>query len=87
MLKCGIGSLARDTLTVFRVLRHPKAPTSARLKAAMVIGFVFSPIQLIPTFIPVSGQIDDLFVVSLGAFFVRRLVNPKLLLECSQGGV
>ncbi len=53
----------------------------------MVIGFVFSPIQLIPTFIPVSGQIDDLFVVSLGAFFVRRLVNPKLLLECSQGGV
>ena len=86
MLKSRIAALVRNTSTIFRVLPHPRAPTTARVTAALVIGYVCSPIQLIPTFIPVIGQPDDLFVVAVRTVLVRRVVDRQFVLECSLGG-
>ena len=38
-------------------------PWYARLVAACTVGYLFSPIQFIPSFIPVIGFSDDLLVV------------------------
>lgn len=83
MLKSRLDAFFRDARTILRILKHPRAPFAARMAAACAVGYLFSPIQLIPSFIPVIGQLDDVFVVTLGTVLLRRLVDPELLIECS----
>jgi uncharacterized membrane protein YkvA (DUF1232 family) len=66
------------------VLRHHDAPWSSRLVAACAVGYLFSPIQLIPTFIPVIGQMDDAAVLLAGMKLVRRLTPKAILKECEE---
>lgn len=67
---------------VRRVLVHPRAPWHAKAIAACAILYVVSPIQLIPNFIPVIGQMDDVVVVILALRYCRRCVPPSVLEEC-----
>lgn len=68
------------TLTL--LLRHPQVPWHARLVAGCAVAYLVSPIQLIPTFIPVIGQMDDLLVLFLGMKLLRKLTPNKILVEC-----
>jgi uncharacterized membrane protein YkvA (DUF1232 family) len=75
----------RDITLILRLLRHPKTPAGARIAAVLVVGYIFSPIQFIPTFILFIGQLDDGFVITLGTVVLKRLVASELLDECSSG--
>ena len=46
--------------------RDPRTPWYARVVAACVVGYAFSPIDLIPDFVPVLGYLDDLVLIPLG---------------------
>jgi uncharacterized membrane protein YkvA (DUF1232 family) len=48
------------------------------------VGYAFSPIDLIPDFIPVLGYLDDLVLIPLGVMAVRALVSPPVLSECRE---
>lgn len=72
----------RQTRVMTLILKHPNVPWSARLVAACSLGYILSPIQLIPSFIPVIGQLDDLAVLLAGAKIVRVLVPSAVLAEC-----
>ena len=77
--------LALQWRTAYRVLKHPRTPWTARLVAALATGYVISPVQLIPSFIPVIGQLDDAAVLWAGTKLIRRLTPPALLEECQRG--
>jgi uncharacterized membrane protein YkvA (DUF1232 family) len=64
------------------VLRHPEAPWHAKAAAAFAALYVLSPIQLIPTFIPVIGQMDDLFVVWLSMKLARKFSSESVIADC-----
>src|SRR5580698_8040087 len=79
----------RDASSAFRqiqmfsvALRHPRKPFHSRLVAGCAVAYIFSPIQLIPTFIPIIGQLDDLFVLWLGSKLLRKLTPRTVLDEC-----
>jgi uncharacterized membrane protein YkvA (DUF1232 family) len=65
------------------VLRHPDAPWRAKAAAALAPLYVLSPIQLIPTFIPVIGQMDDLFVVWLSMKLARKFSSERVIADCA----
>ena len=67
-------------IALWKLFRHPETPRSARWVAIAVIAYAVSPIDLIPDFIPVLGQLDDLIIVPLGIALVVRL-TPKPLWE------
>jgi len=46
--------------------------------AACVAAYAFSPIDLIPDFIPVLGYLDDVIIVPLGIVLAMRLIPPSL---------
>jgi uncharacterized membrane protein YkvA (DUF1232 family) len=46
------------------------------------VAFAFSPIDLIPDFIPVLGYLDDLVLIPLGVMAVRAMVPPEVMAEC-----
>ena len=76
-----------DVCTVYLVLKHRQAPIAAKAVAAVTFGYVLSPIQLIPSFIPVIGWLDDLFVIWLGTKLLRALTPDTILVECRANAV
>jgi uncharacterized membrane protein YkvA (DUF1232 family) len=64
-----------------RALKHPQVPWYAKAGLGCCVLYVVSPIQLIPNFIPVIGQMDDVVVVILGIKLLRRSVPPHVLEE------
>lgn len=56
-------------------------PWYAKLFVALVVGYAFSPIDLIPDFIPVLGYLDDLIVVPLGVALAVRMIPEDVLSE------
>jgi uncharacterized membrane protein YkvA (DUF1232 family) len=62
--------------------KHPRTPWYARLIAACTAGYLLSPVQLIPSFIPGIGFLDDLAVLYLGAKLLRKTLSPDVLKEC-----
>jgi uncharacterized membrane protein YkvA (DUF1232 family) len=75
----------QELITLYRLLRDPRTPWTVRAVATVAVGYVVSPIQLIPSFIPVIGQLDDVCVLFVGSRIIRALVDPSLLSECAQG--
>jgi len=74
-------ALKRDALTVWLIARDPRVPWYVKALALVVAGYAFSPIDLIPDFVPVLGYLDDLIIVPLGLWLVVRLTPPELVVE------
>ena len=63
-------------------MRHPRTPLSAKLVAAVVVGYALSPIDLIPDFIPVLGLLDDIVLLPLGIALCVKLLPADVMAEC-----
>ncbi|MET0334938.1 MAG: DUF1232 domain-containing protein [Rhizobacter sp.] len=72
--------LATYLIALWKLFKHPHTPRAAKFVAVAVLAYVLSPIDLIPDFIPVLGQLDDLLIVPLGIALVTRL-TPRPLWE------
>lgn len=70
--------LAVDAHAAWLGARDSRVPWSARLLAFAVAAYALSPIDLIPDFIPVLGWLDDLLIVPIGLWAVRRLIPDAL---------
>ena len=71
----------RDLHATWLAARDPRVPWYARAVALFVTAYAFSPIDLIPDFIPVLGYLDDLIIVPLGLWLAIRLIPPDILQE------
>ncbi|WP_293777213.1 DUF1232 domain-containing protein [uncultured Oxalicibacterium sp.] len=74
--------LKRDGLTLWFALRHPNVPWYAKAMSIVMVAYAFSPIDLIPDFIPIVGWIDDLIILPLLLWFTLRLIPAKVLAHC-----
>ena len=71
-----------DCLVLFtRLLGDPRVPRSTRILLAPAIVYLAFPLDLIPDFIPVLGQLDDLLLVPAGLWLVLRLIPPPVLAD------
>ena len=80
-LKAWARSLKRDAHAVWLCARDPRTPWYAKALGVAVAAYAFSPIDLIPDFIPVLGYLDDLIVVPAGLWLVLRMIPPAVLDE------
>ena len=77
-LKRWAAELKTQLLTLWFCRRHPETPWTAKALAIVVLAYAFSPIDLIPDFIPVLGYLDDLILVPLGIYVALRLIPPDV---------
>jgi uncharacterized membrane protein YkvA (DUF1232 family) len=77
-------ALKCEAYALYLVVRHPRTPWYARAVAAAVVAYAFSPLDLIPDFIPVLGYLDDLILVPLGFALALKLVPESVKSECRQ---
>ena len=71
---------------IWALARDPRVPTRQKLVLAAVAGYLVFPSDIIPDFIPVLGQLDDLGVLIFGLdFFIRNA--PKEVVEEHMGRI
>lgn len=76
--------LREAALVFYFAFKHPRTPWYAKLVAVCAAGYLLSPVQLIPNYIPVIGSLDDLAVLLVGAKLLRRIIPDDVLAECLQ---
>ena len=75
----------KQEFEVYRlVLRHDKTPVLAKIFLGLAIAYVLMPFDLIPDFIPVIGQLDDLVIVPLLVYVALKMIPDALVNECRE---
>jgi uncharacterized membrane protein YkvA (DUF1232 family) len=73
-----------ETYAIYLAYRDPRIPWYARIFAACVVGYAFSPIDLVPDPIPVLGYLDDLVLVPVGVALALKVIPQAVLAECRE---
>jgi uncharacterized membrane protein YkvA (DUF1232 family) len=74
--------LKAETFALYLAARHPATPWYAKLLAAAVAAYAFSPIDLIPDFVPILGYVDDLILIPMGIALAIKMIPPAVMTEC-----
>lgn len=91
-LKSRARILKEEAYAVYLASKDPRTPWHVKALVFFVAAHTFSPIDLIPDFIPVLGYLDDLIVTPGGLWLAIRLIPPEVLEDArreaaSRGGV
>ena len=81
------GRLKVHLLALWKLFRNPATPWIVKAVAVAVVAYAVSPIDLIPDFIPVLGQLDDLLLLPLGVALAVWLTPPALWAHCKTQSV
>ncbi len=85
-LRAQLATLARAfkrELAVYRcVLADSRTPLAARVLLGAAVGYALLPFDLIPDFLPVIGQLDDLIIVPGLVWLALRLIPPVVMQTC-----
>jgi uncharacterized membrane protein YkvA (DUF1232 family) len=68
-----------EALTVWYVSKDPNTPWWIQAFAVLLVAYAFSPIDLIPDFIPVLGYLDELILLPAGVYLLLRLTPPGVI--------
>ena len=79
--RAAVQHIKRESLTLYVVYKDPRAPWHARLFLALVLAYAFSPIDLIPDFIPVLGYLDDALLLPLCIWLALRMIPEPVLAD------
>ena len=74
--------LKQQTYALYLACRDPRVPWYAKAFGALVIAYAFSPVDLIPDFIPILGYLDDLILLPIGIAVTVKLIPKKIMREC-----
>ncbi len=77
-------ALKKETYALYLACRDVRTPWYAKILAACVVGYAFSPIDLIPDFIPVLGLLDDLILIPLGIALVIKMIPAEVMIDSRQ---
>jgi uncharacterized membrane protein YkvA (DUF1232 family) len=69
---------------LYLAYKDPRVPRHARILAALVVGYAFSPIDLIPDPIPVLGYLDDLVLIPLGVALALKIIPAEVMADCRE---
>jgi uncharacterized membrane protein YkvA (DUF1232 family) len=79
--------LKTEVYALCLAMKDSRVPWYAKALMALTIGYAISPIDLIPDFIPVIGQIDDLIIVPAGIALVIKMIPKNIMEEYRQKAI
>ena len=77
-----VGQLQQEINALYLASKDPRIPWYAKALLVCILAYAFSPIDLIPDFIPVLGYLDDLLLLPLGIVLVLKMIPTQVLHEC-----
>jgi uncharacterized membrane protein YkvA (DUF1232 family) len=73
--------LKTEVYALYLAYKDVRTPWYAKVFTAVVVGYAFSPIDLIPDPIPILGYLDDLVLIPLGAYLAVKMIPPQVMEE------
>lgn len=83
-LKAITRQLKRE-LQVYRLLlNHPETPLFSKILLGLAVGYLLLPFDLIPDFIPILGQLDDVVLIPLLLYLAHLQIPSTLIQQCRE---
>ena len=80
-LKSKAKELKSEAKVLIIAYKDARTPFAAKLLIAVTVGYLLSPIDLIPDFIPVLGILDDIIIVPALIYFSIKLLPSNVLAD------
>ncbi len=75
-------NIRRDVAVVRLVLKDKRTPLLPKILLGAAVGYLLSPIDIIPDWIPVLGQLDDAIIVPALVVLAMKMVPEKVIEDC-----
>lgn len=75
--------LKQQVYVLYFAYKDSRVPLFAKIFTACVVAYAFSPIDLIPDFIPILGYLDDMILIPLGIYFALKFIPKPILEDCN----
>ncbi|MGE7596412.1 YkvA family protein [Peribacillus frigoritolerans] len=81
-IKTWARSLKRQIFILYFACKDERVPWHAKVFTACVVAYAFSPIDIIPDFIPILGYLDDVILVPIGIMIALKMIPKNVLTDC-----
>lgn len=83
-LSTSVKRIRREVRMWSLVLKDPRTPRVSKWLLGAALVYLASPVDLIPNFIPVLGQLDDLVIVRGLVWLATRFIPRGVVAECRE---
>ncbi len=80
-LKQKTRELKKEVFALYFALKDKRTPWYAKAFSALVLAYAFSPIDLIPDFVPVLGYLDDLVIIPAGIALALKMIPTNVMAD------
>lgn len=81
-LKVWAKKLKRQIYILYFAYKDERVPWYAKVFIAGIVAYAFSPIDLVPDFIPILGYLDDVILLPLGIMFALKMIPKDVFSHC-----
>lgn len=81
-IKAWAKNLKRQTFVLYLAYKDNRVPWYAKLFIIGVVSYAFSPIDLIPDFIPILGFLDEVIILPIGIMFALKMIPKDVIANC-----
>lgn len=81
-LKAKAKELKKQILALFVASKRRDLPLLTKVFAIIIVAYAFSPIDLIPDFIPVLGFLDDIILLPAAIFLLIKMIPDDIMQQC-----
>ena len=78
------GRFKQEVLFYRALHAHPETPWLAKALLWLALGYLVLPFDLIPDFIPVIGQLDELVIIPLLLYMALKLIPVHVRQACRE---
>lgn len=64
------------------VLKKPETPLLGKVLLGLAVGYLLLPFDLIPDFIPILGQLDEVIIIPLLIILALRVIPKSVVKQC-----
>lgn len=76
------GRIKTELAVYQEIIKHPQTPRVSKWLLGLAVAYVLMPFDLIPDFIPVLGQLDELVIVPLLVIAALKFIPQEVIAEC-----
>jgi uncharacterized membrane protein YkvA (DUF1232 family) len=75
----------KQEFDVYRlVIKHPETPLFGKALLGLAVAYLLLPFDLIPDFIPLLGQLDDVVIIPLLVVLALRIIPAHIIQTCRE---
>ncbi len=81
-MKRALAGIKQEVRVWTFVWKDPRTPRPARWCLGAALAYLASPVDIVPDFVPILGQLDDLLMVPGLVWLATRFIPRNIIADC-----